>query len=93
MSVLIKGMDMPKRGDSLIFDTINKKLRCRNLDILDDDWYEVVEIPMPHGRLIDADKITMHKQLEACGNGKYKSVLVAYENNIDVAPTVIESEE
>lgn len=39
-------------------------------------------------RLIDADKIPYHKQLEAQGNGQYEDVEVAYKSDIDAAPTV-----
>lgn len=39
-------------------------------------------------RLIDADALTRHKQLEAMGNGKYEDVEVVYANDIDNAPTI-----
>ena len=39
-------------------------------------------------RLIDADALPRHKQLEAFGNGQYKAVEVVYENDIDNAPTI-----
>ena len=39
-------------------------------------------------RLIDADKIEPHKQLESLGNGQYEYVRVAYMDDIDVLPTV-----
>ena len=39
-------------------------------------------------RLIDADALTRHKQLEAMGNGKYEDVDVVYANDIDNAPTI-----
>lgn len=39
-------------------------------------------------RLVDADALTRHKQLEAMGNGKYEDVEVVYANDIDNAPTI-----
>lgn len=39
-------------------------------------------------RLIDADALTRHKQLEAFGNGKYEDVEVVYADDIDNAPTI-----
>lgn len=39
-------------------------------------------------RLIDADALPRHKQLEAMGNGKYEDVEVVYANDIYNAPTV-----
>lgn len=39
-------------------------------------------------RLIDADALPRHKQLEAFGNGQYEDVEVVYGNDIDNAPTI-----
>lgn len=39
-------------------------------------------------RLIDADALSRHKQLEAMGNGKYEDVEVVYANDIYNAPTI-----
>lgn len=39
-------------------------------------------------RLIDADVLKPHKQLEPMGNGKYEYVEVVYKDNIDDSPTI-----
>lgn len=39
-------------------------------------------------RLIDADALPRHKQLEVFGNGQYEDVEVVYGNDIDNAPTI-----
>lgn len=39
-------------------------------------------------RLIDADKLETHEQLESLGNGKYEYVEVVYKDDIDNAPTI-----
>lgn len=39
-------------------------------------------------RLIDADELEYHKQLEAFGNGQYEDVEVVYKCDIDNAPTI-----
>jgi len=39
-------------------------------------------------RLIDADKIEPHEQLESLGNGQYEYVRVAYMDDIVMLPTV-----
>ena len=101
MSIIIKGMDMPKNcygcsffGDgiycgiidndteALILKPEEKKANC-----------PLVEIPTPHGRLIDEDEITFHKHLEATENGQYDEILVVYERDIDLAPTILEAED
>lgn len=39
-------------------------------------------------RLIDADALEYHKQLECMGNGQYEDVKVVYECDIDNASTI-----
>lgn len=39
-------------------------------------------------RLIDADALPRHKQLEAFGNGQYEDIDIVYGNDIDKAPTI-----
>ena len=39
-------------------------------------------------RLIDADALPRHKQLEAMGNGQYEDVEIVYSSDIDNAPTI-----
>ena len=39
-------------------------------------------------RLIDADALKRHKQLEAQGNGQYEDIEVVYASDIDNAPTI-----
>lgn len=100
MSVLIKGMEMPKDCISCefsypMFEGIwycgyaGKYIDEEN----DEEYYEaaysydcpLVEVPTPHGRLIDADEVhfTMTDTIE---QGRAEEAL----NN---APTVIEAEE
>jgi len=90
MDVLIKGLALPKKGES-----------CINLKIYSDGTvYEIgmysgeiipnkakaIELP-PHGRLIDADKVKekqKHSYNEFCEN-------VVSVFDIDHAPTVLEA--
>lgn len=39
-------------------------------------------------RLIDADKLETHEQLEPFGNGNYEYVEIVYKDDIDDAPTI-----
>ena len=39
-------------------------------------------------RLIDADTLPRHEQLEPMGNGKYENIEVVYGDDIDNAPTI-----
>lgn len=71
MSLIIKGVDMPKSGESMTYSS-----------------KEIIEIPRPHGRLIDADRL-----LEEMSNAvkKYKN-WVNFFAIVEEAPTIIEAE-
>ena len=83
MSILIKGMDMPISCEKcpLCYDY----LHCSIDDSLHMSLYNrhpncpLVEIPTPHGRLIDADKIFTYGHWE--------------EQAVNEAPTILEAEE
>lgn len=105
MSVLIKGMDMPK----IVFECSTKinpeERRCNYTGKVFEETFSLltqrrcdncplVEIPTPHGRLIDADKL--EKVIEDAMNRKdnplgYDAVEILGE--IYVAKTIIEAEE
>lgn len=97
MSVLIKGMDMPKRCydcDHLCWSNLKQSDICILTDLL--IKYEtarvkrsedcpIIEVPTPHGRLIDAD--AMKELWRGCTFEGSIDVL------LDIRPTVIEAEE
>lgn len=98
MCLMIKGMDVPKdykqriatldrqTDDGILrlfvsdFDSEAMKYSCR--------VYPIVEVPTPHGRLIDADKL-MIAVLKAMNSENGDSVI----GLIEKAPTIIEAEE
>ena len=49
------------------------------------DWCPLVELPVPHGRLIDADKLMRDISEYHVSDGKF-------QHWVDVQPTVIEAE-
>lgn len=99
MSILVKGMDMPK-GNSTLNVLIYSDGRIFT-GHKDDNEYSAVEVPTPHGRLIDAValKVGMYHEvfetdskLQRWDSGcwvRYKM----FENHMDNAPTIIEAEE
>lgn len=104
MSVLIKGMEMPKdcRDCPMEMFYINcGDTRCRATNKLlaeeyriipfsgRPDWCPLVEVPTPHGRLIDADKLLEDVRKNSVS---YSADDFAHEW-VDVQPTVIEAEE
>ena len=93
MSVLIKGMEMPKSntmftvtlrvrqdGTAEFISTSGKTVKS----------FPMIEVPTPHGRLIDADAL-MECRLEP---NHYEELKDGYipDYDLDSAPTIIEAE-
>lgn len=93
MSILIKGMEMPSddkpvtlvitngRADELVPDVFGARYTT---------MYRVVEVPAPHGRLIDADRLET-KIDERQQNTFEERLFYVYDCIMD-APTIIEAE-
>ena len=78
MSILIKGMSKPKTCD----DCIVPLSKCDYLQKRADDC-PIIEIPIPHGRLIDRDDIYI---------GRW-DIDTDLAEQIQNAPTILEAEE
>ena len=111
-SVLIRGMEMPKNCKECMFADFDDvdfdyELYCTaNGKYADLDMYDhpmgwdcpLVEIPTPHGRLIDADKIDYRNHAMHDGTGQlvvadnFMNGVLWINDCIDRAPTVIEAE-
>ena len=97
MSVLIKGIKMPKNiEDSLLFTICDGKAIC----ISNCSEYEVIEVPTPHGRLIDGFKLEdvlewlkkVTNESSIIEQAQYKT-LMDFSNRVYNMPTIIEEEE
>lgn len=98
MSVLIKGMEMPKES-AVTITVYSDGVVIR--DLYEEHNYEAVEVPTPHGRLIDADELhekMYHEAFEVDSDMqkweggcwiRYK----VFENCKNQTPTIIEAEE
>lgn len=105
MSVVIKGMKMPSCCDVCRFSdwsNLHQTACCKMRDYepcFEDhsmdyeekraDFCPLVEVPEPHGRLIDGDALQC--KVDDIGLGYYE-VLGVTEDTIDSAPTVIPRE-
>ena len=95
MSVLVKGMKMPGKcglcdlfhAESPMHCTVVKGYKTVGVPygMPRPDWCPLVEVPTPHGRLIDSDRM-----LRDC---KYPEVETYTRVALESAPTVIEAEE
>ena len=103
MSVLIKGMDMPKLKPNtrvkaeirlldgrLEFGIMTGGYRCC------EQWqyYQIAEVPTPHSDLIDRNVLlALYENLDDLDISAFKISVSMVRQNILDAPTVIEAEE
>ena len=93
MSMILKGIDLPKEGEWLeviikptkeaIVDTI----RYRDNALLKTEYGSVIQIQKGHGDIKDVGKLESHEEFD--GYGFTKSV---YADDINDAPTILEEE-
>ena len=102
MSVLVRGMEMPESCDECNFHCYEGNgdyacvvtLSLANSKGVREDWCPLVEVPVPHGRLIDYGWV-VENVIKKLGI-KDKQYLLQAEKAlmilVDEAPTVIEAE-
>lgn len=95
MSILIKGIDMPKSCKECLFEQVHyvNNYSRRSYCVLgaEQEHCPLVEIPTPHGRLIDGDELISDLRIyesKYCGEQGY----ITQDDIID-APTILEAEE
>ena len=96
MSVLIKGMEMPK-DPVQIWIYPDGNVRVWGQDIDHDEWKKAVEVPQ-HGDLIDRNFVYSKIRIyaDACyvtGNNKSAKIAERIEELIRDVPTIIEAED
>lgn len=63
MSIILKGIDLPKDiGDIISINLYDKKNNW--LDNIEVDRKDIIEIPTPHGRLIDENKAKVGETID-----------------------------
>ena len=106
MSILIKGMEMPENCDKCRFQSALRLYCdampynfCGNTDDIErPDFCPLIEIPTPHGRLIDAafeeqhyTSMTTNPTPDVTEQDKHNSLVIV--RALQMAKTVIEAEE
>lgn len=94
MSILIKGLNKPKNCRVCDFNRYDCYCKINHGSIDRDFWdcdktCPIVEVPAPHGDLIDRNALQC--EVDDIGLGYYE-VLGVTEDTIDNTPTVIEAE-
>lgn len=108
MSILIKGMEMPKSCDDCKMRSLGfGKMFCpiTSEDVTNQEYAKnrhencpLIEVPTPHGRLIDADELSKvfdWKQLENSPDEKGQTLYLLGQTTIEAireVPTIIEAE-
>ena len=92
MSIILKGIELPKEGEDITLE-INHKgdVRVYSTELKETDTdAEAIQIPTPHGRLIDASELikSYMKGTKAGIDDFYDTIDI-----IDNAPTILEAEE
>lgn len=91
MSLLINDMDMPK-NKGLFYDLLLSLSFDGSGEIFfNGKSYPITEIPTPHGRLIDADKLIAVLK-RAIPYEQKTSAVFCMIKNIENAPTIVEAE-
>lgn len=104
-SIIVRGMDKPESCGKCFFrDGIfckaknYKRISYVALDGKIEIWCPIIEVPTPHGRLIDADKIDYRNDAMHDGTGhlvvadNFMNGVLWINDCIDNAPTIIEAE-
>ena len=108
MSILIKGMEMPKSCSEcdLRVLTVGFDIQCAISGETVDDYYfsrhpkcPIVEVPTPHGRLIDADNVSSDAMCSHCVEEYCRNNCECFIENVQtilsnelITPTIIEAE-
>lgn len=99
MSLILKGIDLPKEGEHIV-TLIKNNGKCTYWK--QDTEYgicepmqtvEVIQIPTPHGRLIDGDELKKRLYGYERWTGIDEAPYEYAEKEVYDAPTILESEE
>ena len=103
MSLLIKGMEMPNNcqecvciNDEYFYcQAVGRQPQDENVVSRRPDWCPLADVPTPHGRLIDKDKLLSQFREMSLDDLSLAEDFIEHgvDEVIDDAPTIIEAEE
>lgn len=93
MSIILKGIDLPTGGKTLIVGIYGNGLvsmeYTKPLALAIEINAEAIQIPKNHGRLIDADALELEKEVELADDWKTAHEIA---NCVKYAPTILDEE-
>lgn len=99
MSIILKGIDMPKEGEwlSVIIkptkEVIVDTIRYGDYALLKTEYGLAIQIPRVHGRLVDADDMQDKAYKRYFNNTISSYGMFEVNRAIDNAPTILEGED
>ena len=92
MSILIKGVDLPKEGEDITLEINHKgEVRAYSTELKETNTdYQSIQIDRPHGRLIDADALDLEREVQLADDWKTAHEIA---NCVKYASTILEAEE
>jgi len=103
VSLLIKGMEMPNNcqecvciNDEYFYcQAVGRQPQDENVVSRRPDWCPLADVPTPHGRLIDKDKLLSQFREMSLDDLSLAEDFIEHgvDEVIDDAPTIIEAEE
>ena len=97
MSLILKGVDMPKEKDEALLllilgdGTVAEKIGSDRYEEMTDT--KAIQIPTPHGRIIDADELKKRLYGYERWTGIDEAPYEYAEKEVYDAPTILEAEE
>ena len=92
MSLIIKGIDLPKESEDITLEINHKgEVRVYSTELKETDTdAEAIQIPTPHGRLIDKDELLSHLKKDPLFDLVER---YGVSGVIESRPTILEAEE
>lgn len=94
MSIIIKGLDMPKEANVYFKVSFYGADRETEFGVSGDCRSHIIQIPKGHGRLIDGDELQeLYADADGLDLSNYDVKVAVIRQNIKDMPTILEAEE
>lgn len=92
MSILIKGIDLPKEGEDVTLEINHKgEARVYSTELKDTDTdTQAIQIDRPHGRIVELKDI---RYCAFSSDGKSRDLEFLLATQVEALPTILEAEE
>ena len=92
MSVLVRGMEMPKTPTAIIVFP-DGKTHIFRFSIDEDEWTESIDVPTHHRRLIEEPELFHYGGLAKISPLDFNGIAKYFFDQIKAMPTIVEAED